>query len=163
MMKKVYTDCCPEFNVEKWDNKEYNWDNKLFMKETIPTFFHIPFPPMIGQKMAKMYEMAVAADVNIPDVTDALVLFHDPSSFKSEIFYAVTKEVEGANNVSLSGNYIARVFEGPYNAVPKFIKQMNTYLSETGKVAKDYYIHYSYCPKCAKKFGKNYMIIFAEV
>lgn len=29
--------------------------------------------------------------------------------------------------------------------------------------AKKYYVHYAYCPKCEKKFGHNYMILFAEV
>lgn len=48
-------------------------------------------------------------------------------------------------------------------AVPKFIKQMNGYLAAQGKKAKDYYIHYAYCPKCAKKYGDNYMILFAKI
>ncbi|MDD3732973.1 MAG: hypothetical protein PHU88_11430 [candidate division Zixibacteria bacterium] len=58
---------------------------------------------------------------------------------------------------------MSRVFDGGYNAIPKFIKIMDEYLAETGKKAKDYYIHYAYCPSCAKKFGHNYMILFAEI
>ncbi|MBN2395742.1 MAG: hypothetical protein JXC36_04675 [Candidatus Atribacteria bacterium] len=37
-------ECCPEFNPEKWDKKTFNWEDKQFIKETIPTFFHMPFP-----------------------------------------------------------------------------------------------------------------------
>ncbi len=75
----------------------------------------------------------------------------------------VTKPIENAENVSLTGTFEAKVFDGPYNAIPKFIKEMNKYLEEKGKKAKKYYVHYAYCPGCAKKFGHNYMILFAEI
>lgn len=32
-----------------------------------------------------------------------------------------------------------------------------------GKKAKKYYFYYTSCPKCAKKFGHNYIVAFAEV
>lgn len=162
-MKTQNDECCPELQVEKWDKKSYSWDHKLFIKEYVPTFFHMPFPPMIGKRMKKMWKLVEKADANIPDASDALILFHDPSAFKSEIFYAVTKEVEGANNTSISGTFEARVFDGPYNAIPKYVKEMETYLSGNNQKAQDYYVHYAYCPKCSKKFGHNHMILFAEV
>jgi hypothetical protein len=31
----------------------------------------------------------------------------------------VTKEIPGAENVQLSGTFLSKVFDGPYNAVPK--------------------------------------------
>lgn len=154
--------CCPEFEVSKWDNKAFDWNKKLFIKATIPTFFHIPLPAMIGKRMHKLYSLAENAGANIPDKSDALIMFHDPSAFKSEIFYAVTKPVERAENTELTGTFEAGVFDGPYSSVPKHIQAMNTRLQEQGKKAKDYYIHYAYCPKCAQKFGKNFMILFAE-
>ena len=162
-MKNQTEECCPEFQVEKWDNKTLNWDKKLFIKESMPTLFHIPFPPMIGKKMKKMVDLTEKAEANFDDLSEALVLFHDPSAFKSEIFYSVTKEVEGADNTDITGTFEARVFEGPYNAVPKFIKEMDKYLEGENKTALDYYIHYAYCPECAKKYGGNYMILFAQV
>lgn len=162
-MENKNEECCPKFEPAKWNQKTFTWDNKLFLKETIPTFFHIPFPSMIGKKMKIMHELTNKAQAHIPDLTDALVLFHDPSAFKSEIFYSVTKEVEGANNTFLSGEFFAGVFEGPYNSVPKHINEMNKQLAEQNKKAKDYYIHYAYCPKCAKKYGQNYMILFARL
>ena len=156
-------ECCPEFDTSKWNEKDFSWNNKPFIKESIPTFFHIPLSPMIGGKMKKMYELADKAQANIPDLTEALILFHDPSPFKSEIYYSVTKEVEGAKNIGLSGNFISGVFDGPYNSVPKHIKEMDSHLANRNQKAKDYYIHYAYCPKCARKFGHNYMILFAQV
>lgn len=155
--------CCPKFEVIKWDNKTFEWNEKPFIKASIPTFFHIPIPSMIGKRMNVLCDLAEKAEANIPDLTDALVMFHDPSAFKSEIFYSVTKPIEGAENTTLTGTFKAGVFDGPYNSVPKHIKTMNEKLQEQGKQVKDYYIHYAYCPKCAKKFGNNYMILFAEI
>lgn len=159
-MKK---ECCLKFNPKKWDGKTFVWKNKSFIKESIPTFFHIPFPPMIGKKITKMMNLADEAKKVSSKKDEILVLFRDPSAFKSEIYISVIGDVTNANNAKISGTFIARVFEGPYNAIPKFIKQMNEYLTKKGKTAKDYYIHYAYCPGCAKKYGNNYMILFAKI
>ena len=97
------------------------------------------------------------------DKEDVLMLFHDPSAFKSEIYLSVTGLVPNANNVTISGVFMAKVFSGPYSAVSKFIKQVDESLAAEGKKAKDYYIHYAYCPKCAKKYGDNHMVIFAQI
>jgi len=86
-------ECCPKFDPVKWDKKTFNWNNKLFIKESIPTIYHIPFPPMIGKKIMKMWNLAQNAKANIPDKTDALILFRDPSAFRSEIYYSVSKTV----------------------------------------------------------------------
>jgi len=162
-METQNQECCPIFDVEKWDKKTFNWENKLFLKETISTFFHIPFPPMIGKKIMKMHSMAQKAGATIPDNTEALILFRDPSAFRSEIYYSVAKEVEDANNTTISGKFVAGVFDGPFNKVPVFIKEMDNYLKEKNQIAVDYYVHYAYCPKCAKERGHNYMILFARV
>ncbi|WP_421799259.1 hydrolase [Haliscomenobacter sp.] len=155
--------CCPKFEVTKWDNKTFKWDHKTFIKATVPTFLHIPLPGTIGRRMKKLGDLADKANANIPERSDALVLFHDPSAFQSEIFYSVSKDVEGAENTSLSGTFVAGVFDGPYGSEPQHIKTMEKRLAEEGKKAKDYYIHYAYCPQCAKKYGKNYMVLFAQV
>ena len=100
---------------------------------------------------------------NLKFRTTFLILFRDPSAFKSEIYYSVTKEVDGANNTVISGSFVTGVFDGPYNNIPRYIKEMEKYLKEREQIAKDYYVHYAYCPKCAKETGHNYMILFALV
>ncbi len=155
--------CCPEFKPEKWDGKRFVWDNKRFIKGEIPTFFHIPFPPMMNKVMGRMCKLAEDSKLVDADKADTLVLFADPTPFRSEIFLSVTGEVPGAENVVLSGTYEAKVFDGPYNAVPKFIKEMDAYLNGKNLKAKRYLVHFAYCPKCLKKFGRNSMIVFAEV
>jgi hypothetical protein len=159
----INNECCPEFKPEKWDKKTLSWDNKKFIQDSIPEFFHIPFPPMIGKKITRMWKAVEQAGVASPKKEDTLILFHDSTPFKGEIYISVEKDVPTENNIVISGSFVSIVFDGGYNAIPKFVKIMNEHLAETGKKAKDYYIHYAYCPKCAKKFGHNYMILFAKV
>jgi len=40
---------------------------------------------------------------------------------------------------------------------------MNSFIALKGKAAKKTYIFYTTCPKCAKVYGKNYVVILAEV
>jgi hypothetical protein len=91
------------------------------------------------------------------------MLAAESSPWKGELYINVTKEIPDAENVKLSGTYITRVFDGPYNAVPKWINEMNQYVGQKGKTVKKYYFYYTTCPKCAKTYGHNYVVAFAEV
>ncbi len=86
-------ECCPQFNPEKWNEKSINWEKKPFIKETMMTFFHMPFPSSIGKKIRKMWNLAEDSKKNISDKTDALVLFMDPNAFKSEMYLSGTGDV----------------------------------------------------------------------
>jgi hypothetical protein len=160
------TECCPKFNPEKWDKKTFNWDDKQFIKESVPTLFHMPFPPMIGHKITKLMTLATSASRIDARKDEVLVLFQDPSAFRSNIYISVTGDVPGANNVKIHGTFMAKVYDGPYSEIPKFVADMNEWLVKEGqKSPKDseHYIHYAYCPKCEKKFGHHYMILFAKI
>ena len=154
--------CCPKFDPSIWDEKESEWQDKLFIKGSIPTFLHTPFPPMIGNVMTKLWNMAQNADA-APDIKDFLCLVYDPSAWKSEYYISVNKEVPNIENVKLTGTFMTKVFDGPYNDVPKWIKAMDEYLKNKGKQAKKYYFYYTTCPKCAKIYGHNYVVLFAEI
>lgn len=155
--------CCPKFEIEKWNEKNHVWANKHFIKESIPLFFHIPLPSMIGKKITKMLKMAEESKKTLLKKEDVLILFSDPHPFKSNIYLSVTGSVSGANNVLISGNFVSKVFDGGYNEIPVFIKKMNEFLLMRGQKAKNYFIHYAYCPACAKKYGHNYILLFAEI
>jgi hypothetical protein len=154
--------CCPEFDGAPWDGKTHVWREKPFIKESIPVFFHIPWPPMIGRLMGRMWGMAQKADA-APEMKDFLMLTADPTPWRSEWYLSVAKEVPDAENVKLSGTFFTRVFDGPYKAVPKWIKVMDEHLAAEGKKAKDYYFYYTSCPKCAKRRGHNYVVMFAQI
>jgi hypothetical protein len=156
-------ECCPKFHPEKWNLKTFYWDHKKFIKGTVPTFFHIPLPPMIGNRITKMMKLAEGSKSLSGNREEILVLFTDPHAFMSEIYISVTNEVPNANNTTLSGNYISKVFDGSYNEIPKFIKQMDAYLQKRKEEAERYYVHYAYCPKCSKEAGHNFMVLFAQI
>jgi hypothetical protein len=63
----------------------------------------------------------------------------------------------------LSGNYITRVFEGPYRKVKDFDHDMHVAARAAGKRAKDVFFFYTTCPKCAKAYGGNYIIGIAQI
>jgi Bacterial hydrolase len=154
--------CCLPFDPSKWDDKATIWDHKPFIKDTIPQFLHMPFPPMLARKMARMWKMAQEANA-APDLDDFLFLAYDPSPWRSELFLAVTKEVPGAKNTTLTGEYLSKVFDGPYNAVPRWIKEMDPYVKSHGRRLKRYLFYFTTCPKCARLYGHNYVVAFAEV
>jgi hypothetical protein len=154
--------CCPEFDPTPWENKKHIWTDKLFLKDSIPELFHIPLPSMYSKVITRMWEKAHDAGAE-PEKKDFLLLAHDPSPFKGELFLAITKEISGEENVKLSGTFMTKVFDGPYNHVPKYIKEMDGYLALLKMKAKKYYFYYAYCPKCAIKYGHNYIVAFAQV
>lgn len=155
-------ECCPVFDPSPWDNKTHNWIDKLFIRDYLPQFFHIPLPIMMGKVIGRMQKKIEDAGAN-PEKKDFIMLAYDPSPWKSELYMNVTKEVPGTENVKLTGTFITRVSDGPYSNIPKYIKEMDSYLASQGKKAKKYYFYYTTCPKCAKKHGHNYIVTFAEV
>jgi hypothetical protein len=154
--------CCPKFNPEPWQEKTQYWDGKLFIRDYVRQFAHKPLPGQMGKVITRMDNAAREAGADVP-VEDFLLLAYDPSPWKSEMYLAVTKEVPGAENVRLSGDYVSKVFDGPYNDVPKWIQEFERYLKKMGRSAKKYYFYYTTCPKCAKKYGHNYVVALAEV
>ncbi len=157
-----HQECCVKFEPGSWDAKTYIWVDKPFITESLPTFFHIPLPPMIGKMLWRMWDQAKAAGA-ATEMKDCIMMATDPTPWKSQWYMLVTKDVPGAQNIKLSGTFMTKVFEGPYKAVPRFMKEMDMYLAKSSKKAKMVYFHYASCPKCAKKYGHNYMVAFAQV
>jgi hypothetical protein len=154
--------CCPKFDTTLWDGKTSVWKDKPFIKESIPVLFHIPWPPMIGRLMTRMATKLMLVNA-MPEWNDFLAMANDPSPWRSEWYMTTTKPVPDAENVTLSGTFFSKVFDGPYNRVPKWIKEMDALLAAQGQKALKYYFHYTSCPKCAKIYGHNYVVAFAQI
>ena len=75
----------------------------------------------------------------------------------------VPKEVPEAETVRLSGRFLTKVFEGPFKDTGKWCEQMAEWIQSKGETMKKQLMYYTTCPKCAKHYGKNYVVIFAEV
>ena len=156
------THCCPRFDPEPWHDKEITWEGKLFVRDTVMQFMHVPLHGTFGRTVGRMWKKIQEAGAS-PDTEDFLMLAAESSPWKGEIYINVTKEIPNAENVRLSRTYITRVFDGPYNTVPKWIREMNEYANQKGKSVRKYYFYYTTCPKCAKIHGHNYTVAFAEV
>ena len=161
-MENIKDECCPEFNPVPWDEKIHIWDNKRFVRDTTRQFLHIPLPGTISGMIKRQMKMIEESEAS-PHTEDFIWLSYDPSPWKSEHFFHVIKEVNGADNVFISGTFMTKVFDGPYRSVPSWIKEMNIYVETNGYKALKYYVYYTTCPRCAKKYGHNYVVLFAMI
>ncbi|MBN1373796.1 hypothetical protein JW962_00470 [Candidatus Dojkabacteria bacterium] len=154
--------CCPKFDPIPFLDKVHKWDRKRFIMDTIPQIAHIPLPGKFAKVFSGLWKAAQLSDA-APDVKDFLMLSYDPSPWKSELYIAVNKEVPNAKNVIFSGVYVSKVFDGPFDNVSVWIKEFEKYLSDNRWSPKKYYFYFTTCPRCARKYGHNYVVIFAEI
>jgi len=151
-------ECCPRFNPEPWDDKTIPWEKKRFVKDRVISVFHIPLN--FGTVM-KRNVLAIEAAGASPD--NMIVLSDENSLWGADVYIEVTKDVPGANMATISGTFISKVFEGPYRNVRNWIDEMKRFVTAKGKAVRKLYIYYTTCPKCAKKYGKNYVVLFAQI
>jgi len=161
-MDKLYeqseTGCCPRFNPEPWDKKETNWQDKLFLKDHVRSFLHIPLN--FGRVMVKNMERIKEFDALAPE---PLMLSDEKSLWGADIYIAVSKEVPEAKMEKISGTFLTKVFEGPYKNAGKWAKEMKAYVKSKSREIKKIYFFYTTCPKCAEFYGKNYTVLLAMV
>ena len=150
--------CCPKFNPKKWDKKKIIWKDKFFVKDTVISFFHIPlnFGGVMSKNLKKI-EAAKASDKETIAIEDEMSPFH------SHVYISVKKPVVGCKDVKLSGTFRTKVFEGPYKNMGKWVREMKDYVKQEKEELKRIYFYYTTCPKCAKKYGKNYVVLLAEI
>lgn len=150
--------CCPEFNPAEWDNKIIDWDNKKFIKGKVCTLFYMPLNfGCVIKKLMKKVDSAGA------ESTDWMGLSDHTSKWNMDIYVAVDKEIPDADNVSLSGKHLFKVYEGSYNETGKWCKDFDEYANRENINIEKQYMWYTTCPKCAKKYGKNYVVIVGKV
>ncbi len=80
-----------------------------------------------------------------------------------DIYLAVNEEIPGAQNTTLSGTFVSKVYEGPYKETGNWHKDFTAWCNVQNYKPIKYYMWYTTCPKCAKKYGKNYVVYMAEI
>jgi hypothetical protein len=73
------------------------------------------------------------------------------------------KGVDGAENVTLSGKFLSKVYEGNFEKTAEWCSDFENYAKSKGLAVKKWYMWYTTCPVCAEKYGKNYVVIISEV
>jgi hypothetical protein len=152
------TGCCEPFDPAPWQEKEITWQEKVFVKDHVASFFHIPMN--MGQKIVKNMELIKKAQAGSPY---QLMLTDEKSMWGSDLYIDVARDVPGAQMAKISGTFLTKVFEGPYKEAGKWASQMAEYVKSRGKDIKKLYFSYTTCPKCAKAYGKNYVVLFAQI
>jgi hypothetical protein len=151
-------ECCPRFNPKPWNGKLFRWKNKRFIKDRVLTFFFIPIN--FGSVIRKLNRKVEEAGAKIPDY---LCLSDDTSRWNMDIYLAVDRKIPNAENVTLSGRFLSKVYEGPYKDTGKWCKDFEAHAKSRKLSIKKWYMWYTTCPKCAKKYGKNYVVIVSKV
>jgi hypothetical protein len=150
--------CCPEFDPAPWDDKIIEWDQKAFIKSKVCTLFYMPLN--FGSVMKKLDKKVKQAGAQM---TDYLCLSDHTSQWNMDLYLAVDKVVPGIANTTLSGKYYSKVYEGPFKDTGKWCKDYENIAKSKGLAVKKWYMWYTTCPKCAKKYGKNYVVIISQV
>lgn len=152
------TGCCPRFDPEPWDEQDIHFDHKPFVRASTSSFFHLPLN--IGRVFGRTETAIHEADA---DHGGFLVLSHDDSRFHCEHLFAVSHDVPGAEMVHLSGDFLTKVFDGPYSEIPRWCEELESMVLDRGEFLKRIWFFYTTCPRCAKTYGHNYVVGFAEL
>ena len=151
-------ECCPRFEPGPWDDKVITSERKLFLQDRVRSFLHIPLN--FGAVMTRSMKAIEAAGAKPADM---IVLSDENSLWGADVHIAISKDIPGARTSKLSGTFLAKVFEGPYGKIRVWIEEMKSFVKGKGKTLQKMYFFYTTCPKCAKKYGKNYVVILAQI
>ncbi len=152
------TGCCPKFDPAPWDGKVFEWQDKRFIKGKVFTLFYMPIN--FGGVITKLMKKIEKAGGN---AVDWMGLSDHTSKWNMDIYVAVDKEIPGAENITLSGKFASKVYEGDFKDTSKWCQDFENFAKEKGLQIEKMYMWYTTCPKCAKAYGKNYTAIIAKV
>ena len=150
--------CCPPFDPATFQDKEITWAGKTFVKERVHSIFHVPLD--MGRKLTKAMRLIESAHAT---TAQRLILSDELSPWRSDLYIDANGPVEGAETAVLSGTFLTRVYEGPFRDAPKWCADMAARVVAKGRTLKKTYLGFTTCPACAKAYGKNYVVVLAQV
>lgn len=154
----AFTGCCPRFNPAPYLVDRIEWHDEPFVKEHVTSVLHVPLN--FGKRVTHAMDLIKAAGAQ-PE--GQLMLSDEASLWGSDLYIHVTKAVPGAVNVTLSGTYLTKVFDGPFRDAPKWANAMQEYVASRGETNQKLYFAYTTCPACAKAYGENFVVLFARI
>jgi len=110
-----------------------------------------------------MTRMLAAIDAAGATPANRIILTDENSLWGADVYVEAIRDVPGATMATISGTFLSKVFEGPYSSMRTWIEEMKAFVQGKGKDLQKLYFFYTTCPKCAKKYGKNYVAILAQV
>lgn len=152
------SECCPRFDPVPWDGKMLTWKNKKFIKDKVFTFLFMPLN--FGSVITRMMKKIELAGATVPGM---ICLSDHTSKWNMELLVAVDKTIPHADNITLSGNFFSKVYEGDFRQTGVWCKDFEQIVKNKGLQVKKWYMWYTTCPKCAQKYGKNYVVIVGQI
>ena len=150
--------CCPRFDPAPWDGTTVVWDNKRFITDRVFTFLYMPIN--FGGAMRRLGAKVDSAKASVPDW---LCLSEHTSMWKMNLYLAVDHDIPQAESTTISGKFYCKVYEGPFSDTGKWVKDFNAATAAKGLKCGKMFFWYTTCPQCAKKYGKNYVVILAQI
>jgi hypothetical protein len=153
------TGCCPKFDPAGWDAQELHFRDKPFVQAGTRSESYVPQD--MGEVFARVFrhiEEAGAASDHGP-----IVLSRDLSPSSAEHLFAVSKPVPDERMTVLSGDFVTKVFEGPYERTGQWRGEMEQLVRERHAVPGEVYFFYTTCPRCAQAYGRNYVVGIAAL
>jgi effector-binding domain-containing protein len=150
--------CCLPFDSKPWDDQIFTWENKKFIKDKVFTIFYMPVN--FGQVMKRLDKTLKKANANFQD---SIGLSDHTSKWNMDLYLSVDKDIPGIENTTFSGKFYSKVYEGPFQDTGKWCKDYEGLAKSKGLTITKEYMWYTTCPKCAKKYGKNYVVIVGKI
>jgi hypothetical protein len=151
-------ECCPKFNPTPWKDKIFEWKNKKFIKGKVFTLFFMPIN--FGSVVTKLMNKTEKAGGKAPDW---MSLSDHTSMWNMDLYVAVDRKIPDAENVKLSGKFFSKVYEGNFKDTGKWCKDFAKHAKKKKIETEKLFMWYTTCPKCAKKYGKNYVVIIGKI
>ena len=150
--------CCPQFDPSPWNEKNMVWKNKRFIKDSVRTLFYMPinFGSVMTRGVGKIEKSGAK-------LVEGLILSEHVSMWKMNVYMAVDKQVPLAENTNISGELVTKVYEGDFKDTGKWMKDYEKYVNNRKKTVERTFLWYTTCPGCAKKYGKNYVVILGKL
>ena len=156
--EKTNTECCPKFDPQPWEDKVFDWKDKKFIKDKVFTFFYMPMN--FSKVMRKLDAKIRKAEATMPDW---ICLSDHTSKWNMDLYLSVDKDIPDCENTALNGKFFSKVYEGPFKDTGKWSKDYKIKAKDKGFDIKKWYMWYTTCPKCAKKYGKNYVVLMSKI
>jgi len=137
---------------------EFEWKNKLFIKDKVFTILYMPVN--FGTVMTRMQANVEKVGAKSPEW---LCLSEHTSMWNMNTYLAVDRDIPAANTIAMSGKFISVVYEGDFSKTGDWMKDFDEYAKAKGYTVSSVYMWYTTCPKCAKKYGKNYVVVIGKV
>jgi hypothetical protein len=152
------TGCCAPVDPARWDGQTLSWKGKRFLKSHVRALFHVPLN--FGTVVRRTHAAIESAEA-YPE--EPFWLSDERSPWGSDLYVAVDREMPDTETVTLDGTFLTKTFEGPFRNAGRWMEEMTEHVAARGREPRKIYFFYATCPKCAKHFGRNQVVLFAQV